>query len=125
MGNIFVKLGLEQLSCTGIFGPTRPDKVNAKADAALAGETNRDMRQPSRIARRFLMSEMTLIHPDKVQAAGYDPARLVNMNVLHIIDAQNGLGRSAMAKRFGLGSIEEASAYLADHSAAGSTMEYS
>ena len=60
------------------------------------------------------MSEMTLIHPDKVQAAGYDPARLVNMNVLHIIDAQNGPGRSAMAKRFGLGSIEEASAYWAD-----------
>ena len=47
MGNIFVKLGLGQLSCTGIFGPTRPDKVNAKADAALAGETNRDIRQPS------------------------------------------------------------------------------
>jgi len=75
------------------------------------------------------------------------------MNVQHFIDVQNpvmstvldelragqkrthwmwfvspqhiGLGRSAMAKRFGLGSIEEASAYLADHSAAGSTMEYS
>ena len=35
------------------------------------------------------------------------------------------LGHSAMAKRFGLGSIEEVSAYLADHSATGSTMEYS
>jgi hypothetical protein len=47
MGNIFVKFGLEQLTCTGIFGPIRPDKVNTKADAALAGEINRDMRQPS------------------------------------------------------------------------------
>ena len=47
MGNIFVKLGLEQLTCAGMFGPTRPDKVNPKADAALAGETNRDMRHPS------------------------------------------------------------------------------
>jgi len=75
------------------------------------------------------------------------------MNVQHFIDVQNpvmptvldelragqkrthwmwfvfpqhiGLGRSAMAKRFGLGSIEEASASLAEYSATGSTMEYS
>ncbi len=46
-----------------------PGKVDAKADAAPAGATNREMRRPSTDSLEgFFMSETTQIHPDKVRA---------------------------------------------------------
>ena len=46
-----------------------PGKVDAKADAAPAGATNREMRRPSTYSLEgFFMSETTQIHPDKVRA---------------------------------------------------------
>jgi hypothetical protein len=46
-----------------------PGKVDAKADAAPAGATNREMRRPSIDSLEgFFMSETTQIHPDKVRA---------------------------------------------------------
>jgi hypothetical protein len=56
---------------------TRPDdltnlprgKVDAKADAAPVGASNREMRQPSLVTLEgFFMAETTQIHPDKVRA---------------------------------------------------------
>ena len=46
-----------------------PGKVDAKADAAPVGATNREMRRPSTDSLEgFFMFETTLIHPDKVRA---------------------------------------------------------
>ena len=46
-----------------------PGKVDAKADAAPAGATNRELRRPSTDSLEgFFMSETTQIHPDKVRA---------------------------------------------------------
>ena len=46
-----------------------PGKVDAKADAAPAGATNREMRRPSTDSLEgFFMAETTQIHPDKVRA---------------------------------------------------------
>ncbi|TFH72496.1 DUF3293 domain-containing protein [Gammaproteobacteria bacterium LSUCC0112] len=46
-----------------------PGKVDAKADAAPTGATNREMRRPSTDSLEgFFMPEKTLIHPDKVRA---------------------------------------------------------
>jgi hypothetical protein len=46
-----------------------PGKVDAKADAAPAGATNREMLRPSTDSLEgFFMSETTQIHPDKVLA---------------------------------------------------------
>ena len=46
-----------------------PGKVDAKADAAPAGATNREMRRPSTDSLEgFLLAETTQIHPDKVRA---------------------------------------------------------
>jgi len=43
--------------------------VDAKADAAPAGATNREMRRPTTDSlEAFFMSETTQIHPDKVRA---------------------------------------------------------
>ncbi len=54
-------------------GPTNPNlppgNVDAKADAAQAGATNREMRRPFTASlKAFFMSETTQIHPDKVRA---------------------------------------------------------
>jgi hypothetical protein len=46
-----------------------PGKVDAQADAAPAGATNREMRRPSTDSLGgFFMSETTQIYPDKVRA---------------------------------------------------------
>ena len=46
-----------------------PGKVDAKADAAPVGATNREMRRPSTDSLEgFFMSETTQIYPDKVRA---------------------------------------------------------